>query len=485
MKKIVKRLGAAAAALCLAAISFSFITFAAEGTLAFSDPTAAAGENVTVTARVSTGGAAIGDTAITVTYDTSILKFVSGTNVTGEDGTLQLSGTGDGTSSEASYSMEFTALKEGTASVQATTYTAYLYSDEALNLSLGSASVTIQGGTPVSGAESGSSGKASTGGLQVDVDGKSYTVNVNFSEAAVPNGFTATDMELNGTATKAMVQEQSGQYMFYLEDESGNSDYFLYSTDDGSFTQTEVVDVNTDLSIYLMNHEDKEGLPGEYQETTTDIGGKVFTAWQNTSQQEYYLVYALSSVGSKGYYQYDTTEKTYQRYTVPTVQEEETGNSLTDKVMGFLEKYLTIIMCVVWGVILLLLIIIIILAVKLSHRNQELDDLYDEYGLDAEGGGDGDDVPRVAKKSRQQFAGFSDAKEDEYEDDEYDDEYADDEYDGYDDYDDGYGDDGYEDDDYDEYSDEDGYDEYEEYEEEPVRKSKKKKDDYSMDFIDI
>ena len=119
MKKIVKRLGAAAAALCLAAISFSFITFAAEGTLAFSDPTAAAGENVTVTAKVSTGGAAIGDTAITVTYDTSILKFVSGTNVTGGDGTLQLSGTGDGTSSEASYSMEFTALKEGTASVQA------------------------------------------------------------------------------------------------------------------------------------------------------------------------------------------------------------------------------------------------------------------------------------------------------------------------------------------------------------------------------
>ena len=91
----------------------------------------------------------MGDTDITVTYDPSILKFVSGTNATGGDGTVKLSAKGDGTSMEVSYSMEFTALKEGTATLEVKEYTAYLANDEALNLTLGTSQVTIQGGTPV------------------------------------------------------------------------------------------------------------------------------------------------------------------------------------------------------------------------------------------------------------------------------------------------------------------------------------------------
>lgn len=200
--------------------------------------------------------------------------------------------------------MEFTALKEGTATLEAKEYTAYLANDEALNLTLGTSQVTIQGGTPVSEEEAGENeGQAGSDGLKVTVDGKEYTVNANFSEAVIPKGFTAAETELDGQKTKAMVQETSGQYIFFLQDSDGNSDYFLYSDDDGSFSQTAVVDVNSSLSIFLMEHKDKEGLPEEYKETTTDIGGKVFTAWQNTSEKEYYLVYALSSEGSKGYYQ--------------------------------------------------------------------------------------------------------------------------------------------------------------------------------------
>ena len=355
MEKAFKKIGTAILTLCLTVSCFSFVALAAEGSLQFSDPSAAAGENVTVTAKVISGaeGVAVGDTDITVTYDPSILKFVSGTNATGGDGTVKLSAKGDGTSMEVSYSMEFTALKEGTATLEVKEYTAYLANDEALNLTLGTSQVTIQGGTPVPEEEAGENeGQAGSDGLKVTVDGKAYTVNANFSEAVIPNGFAAADTELDGKKTKAMLQETSGQYIFYLQDSDGNSDYFLYSSDDGSFSQTAVVDVNSSLSIFLMDHKDKEGLPEEYKETTTDIGGKVFTAWQNTSEKEYYLVYALSSEGTKGYYQYDTTEKTYQRYTLPVVEKKESSNTLTDKLTNFINKYMTIILCAVWGVFL-------------------------------------------------------------------------------------------------------------------------------------
>ncbi len=472
MDKLVKKLSSILLMLCLTVSLFPLSVFAADGTLQFSDPSAKAGDSVTVTVKAESGTSAIGDVDITVTYDTSILKFVSGTNATGGDGTLQLSAKGDGTASEVTYSLEFTALKEGTATLQASAYTAYLYNNDSLNLSAGTSTVTIEGGTAVTDTEGDSKeSKASSGSLQVDVDGETYSVNENFSEAAIPKGFTATDMELDGTTTKAMQQETSGQYMFYLDDSEGNSDYFLYSTDDGSFSPTAIVDVNSDVSIYLMNHKDTEGLPSEYQETTTDIEGKIFSAWQNTSQQEYYLVYALSSDGNKGYYQYDTTEGTYQRYVAPVIEKQDSANNLSDKVVNFLEKHLILVMCVLWGVFLLLLIIMIVLGVKLSHRNQELDDLYEEYGLDDDH--DDDNTPTVKKKSREQFAGFDDDdEEDGYDDFE---QYDDEEYDDFDEYE--------EDDEYEEY-DEDEY--QEEYDQKPARKSKKKQeDDYSMDFIDI
>ena len=495
MERIIKRAGAVLLALCLTISCFSMKAYAAEGTLQFSDPSAAAGDKVTVKTKVNAGGAAIGDVDVTVTYDTSILRFESGTNASGGDGTVNLSFKGDGTAQEAEFTMEFTALKEGTTKLQASDYTAYLFNDESLNLVTGDSTVTIEGGTPVTDTDTEKKDvekKASTGGIQVEVDGKTYTVNENFSEAAVPNGFTAVDTELDGKATKAMLQETSGQYMYYLEDSEGNSDYFLYSTDDGSFSQTEAIDVNSNLSIYLMDHKDSEGLPSEYSETTIDIGGKVFTAWNNTDDKTYYLIYALSSAGTKGYYQYDETEQTYQRYTVPAVQQEEkSAGGFTGKVMNMIEKHLIVIMCVVWGVILLLLILIIVLGVKLSHRNQELDDLYDEYGL---GDGEDDNMPRVKNKSRDQFIGFDEDEDDDYED-EYDDfaedDYDEDEYgddsddDDFEDYDDEGYDDYDDDDDFEDYDDDDFFDE--DYEEKPVSRSKKSKkdDDYSVDFIDI
>ena len=62
----------------------------------------------------------------------------------------------------------------------------------------------------------------------------------------------------------------------------------------------------------------------------------------------------------------------------------------------------------------------IIFVIKLVHRNQELDDLYDEYDIPFE---EEEEKPAKKKKSR---------KAEKEPDDEYDDEYED-EYDEYDD----------------------------------------------------
>ena len=125
----------------------------------------------------------------------------------------------------------------------------------------------------------------------------------------------------------------------------------------------------------------------QYQETTLTLNGKEFPAWQNTDNADYYVVYALNADGQKGLYQYDTVDGTYQRYVENTAasSEEESGSSaggLWGRILDFISNFLDIIVIIAAVVFLILLIVLIVTAVKLRHRDLELDDLYDEYGID-------------------------------------------------------------------------------------------------------
>jgi hypothetical protein len=232
-----------------------------------------------------------------------------------------------------------------------------------------------------------------------------------------------------------------------------------------------------------MNYEDKEGFLTDFQETTINVGGKVFTAWNKISDSDYYLVYGLSSDGSKGYYQYDILEETYQRYSVSRTNTNSTSvGAFSAKILNFVEEHLMFLMCAVWGTFLFFLILVIVLGVKLAHRNQELDELYEEYDIDVDDDEDEDEdttrrgknMPKVSQKSRTQFRGFEEDDEDDFSD--FDDEGHLDE-----DYPEDYVEEEFEDD-FDEDDFEDSYSK-------PKRRSRSKQEDdedeFSMNFIDL
>ena len=535
--KTMKRLGTTLALIGMLVFGSVFVVNAAEGTLQFSDPTTKVGEEVTVKVKIATGGAAIGDGDATVTYDTSYLEFKNGENATGGDGKVTLSTTGDGTQSELAYTMVFKALKEGSTTLSVENYTSYLYSDETLNLTTGTATVTIEAGdgTSADGGNVSSSGES----LSVSVNGKDYTLNEDFSEAVIPTGFTEGTVQIDGKDRRAMLMDGSDYCLVYLKDSDGNSDYFLYNTKESAYEPTELVDISDSCTIYLMNHKGSDGLPSKYQETTSDINGKEFTAWQNTSSTDYFLVYALCTDGSEGYYQYDTTQGTYQRYIVPTKAEKASANGVLDKIQDLVNSHFMIVLIVVWAVILVLLLLVIIKSIQVHRRNNELDELYSDVEGGYGGSHDGYEDSYESDASDDEYADDfyeSDASDDEYADDfddeyedDFDDEYDEDEYeddfDGeYDDdeYEDGF-DDEYDEDEYDEDFDDDADDEYDEnfdddeydgdfdedeYDDEfeedensysdaldlegatrqielPKRNAKKEEDDFSLDFINL
>lgn len=380
--KIIKKLATLFLVVCLAVPCFSLVAFAAEGTLMFSDPTTKVGENLEVTVKIQSGAAAIGDGKATVTYDKEALEFISGTNASGGDGKLELSATGNGTETELAYQLQFKALKEGDTTLQVSEYSAYLYSNETLNLTLGTSLVKIEPGTGEA-APSESEKSSETTGIKVTIDGETYTISEAFSEAQIPGGYSETEMSYEGQTIK-VIQNAVGQFMIYLQPESGDAEFFLYNGETAKYSQFEQVFISTDHYILIMQDTTGVALPDTYQKTAITMGDKEFPAWQDTKNSQFYIVNALNNAGVTGLYQYDKDEETYQRFIAPEINEEKEATGKIAKLVEFMKDHLDKFLIGAWAVFLIMLIIIIVIAVKLHRRNSELDELYDEYEIDEE-----------------------------------------------------------------------------------------------------
>ena len=446
MKRL-KKICALLVCLSMAVMLIPSVVHAAGAELRFSDPSTTVGAEVEVTARL-TADTNLDTVNATLTYDTASLRFVSGDGVTANGNQLFLQGSGGSTTSELSWSMHFQALAEGTTRIEVSAASGFTSEGYDLEVVKGNSTITIGPGDPSLIQDTAS---AASGG-SVDINGISYSFSGDFSDALVPEGFTKTEMSYEGQNYPAAIQESSGKYIVYLKNPEGAEDFFLYDPDNGIFSPFYQISISTDRFIILLSEDMSKELPTNLQKTSLMIEGKEFPAWQNIDNAEYYVVYALNSDGKKGFYQYDTIDGTYQRYTVEKEVEEKESSSflggLVDKLRDNLDKAII----GVWCVFLFMLIILIIVSVKLRHRNLELDDLYDEYGIDLDD--EEEDIKpskkdKKDKKDKKSKAASKKKKTDE--DDFYDFDDEDSEYDD----DDGYEDDDYELDDYEEDESED------------------------------
>ena len=388
MRKI-KKLVVTFLAICLMCPGLSVITEAATAELRFADPSTTVGAEVEVKTKLSSVSS-LQSMEATLTYDKSELKFISGDNATAKDGTIKISWTGTGTTAE--FNLKFQALKEGTSNIEVSSATGTATDGSTLEITQGSSAVTIGAGDPSlikddTEDQSEDSKTTVADGPVVKVNGKKYVVGSEFSEELIPDGFKKGEMTFEGSKYTVITQEASGINAMYLtEKSSGDSDFFLYNSDDGSFSPFEEVEIAKDRYIIPLMNDGKLKLSSRYQKTTLTLNGKEFDTWQDTKDAEYYIVYALNSDGEKTTYRYDTTDGTYQKYS-PESQGTTSGNKnngkgLWGKILNFVEEFLDIVVIIAIALFLLVLLMLIVTAIKLRHRDLELDDLYDEYGID-------------------------------------------------------------------------------------------------------
>lgn len=376
-------------AICMICPCLSVITEAATVELRFADPSTTVGAEVDVKTKL-TSASSMQSMEATLTYDKSELRFISGDNATGKDGTIKISWTGSGTTAE--FNLKFQALKEGASNIEVSSATGTAEDGTNLEVTQGSSAVTIGAGDPSLIKEETSTEDTTTStadGAVVKVNGKKYVVTSDFSEEIIPEGFKKGELTFEGSKYSVITQEASGINAMYLtEKDSDDADFYMYNSDDGSFAPFEEVEIAKDRYIIPLMNDGKMNLPSQYQKTTLTLNGKEFDTWQDTKDAEYYIIYALNSDGEKTTYRYDTTDGTYQKYTPESTGSSSSESKLSNgkgiwgKILNFVENFLDIVVIIAIALILLLVLVLIVTAVKLRHRDLELDDLYDEYGID-------------------------------------------------------------------------------------------------------
>lgn len=426
--KLLKKAAGIILAVCLMVPMFGTIVFAADGVLMFSDPSTKVGENVSVDLVVeSSSGENVGSVNVTMSYDPQALEFVGGEGFS-SDGAGILSYTGTGTGSELRATVKFRALLAGNTNVSVTGSSATVSTGETLNLEQGSSAVTVEaaddGSTSAepSGTTAGSASSEATD-IVVTVDGKDYNFSEAFTTTDIPEGYSETTLTFNGDDRKFVVNE-AGVTLGFLVDDSGDGSFFLFNTEDATFRPFAQLTISDTTAIIPLNDPDSVKLPDNYKESELSVQDKQFPVWSDPEESDrYYIIYALNTrTNQEGLYQYDSEDGTYQYIEVPSQTEDKSDKSSLPAGLGFISDNLLPILIAGVLICIVLLILMIVFAVKLVHRNQELDDIYDEYDIPFDDEDESDNDKSVE----------SDDDDDEYDYDEYDyddDDYDDDEYD--------------------------------------------------------
>ena len=423
--KITKRIATLLLTVCLIVPCFSVFVQAADGVIFFTDLETKVGDTFTVTGTVVAKGSVVGDVTVHMSYDTNYIRFMEGDGVNADsNGGLTFQGSGDGSSERLEFTMTFQALQEGSTRMEQGTASVSTYYGDRVDCESGYSDIVIGAGDPgkITDVSEPAGGTGS-----VIIDEEQYTISEEFSELEIPSGFAAAEVSYNGETYQGAVQSLCGLSMLYLVDSAQEGAFWMYDAGENSFSPVEEIMISDEYSIIVYDGRNEVKMPSKYEENEIDINGKTFPVWEDPDRSGFYILYAVNNEGHKSLYIYDSEEHTYQRMETPkTAATENKSVGMWDKIAGFITDYLIWFIVGVGCTLFLALVFLIVLAVKLRHRNLELDDLYDEYGIDSEDENMGNQ-PKASGGSREQLR----KEEHEFDEDyvaevEYEDEYDDD-----------------------------------------------------------
>ena len=258
--------------------------------------------------------------------------------------------------------------------------------------------------------------------VTVDI-GDGRLVTGTYPDDLIPNLFHKENLDLRGTGVECIKFDNGDITLVYTKDASSSDGIpMLYDPVKDAFSDVRIIRGVDDRYIIVLADCDGDIPPG-YTKAVLDWNGQTLTAFMEESvaqgsapqvngvdPADFFLVYAMSSEGNKGWYRYDKNELTYQRYLVSSAITEADPVAATsdteDEAEGILDEYIPrdiqgILLLVCAPLALILLAVTVILAVKVHEYAADYeyyeDDMYEEEEDDEEY------VRNTAKKKKRSY----------------------------------------------------------------------------------
>lgn len=156
------------------------------------------------------------------------------------------------------------------------------------------------------------------GGRDVTVDNVSYTVQSTFSDELLPEGCIKTEAEFNGQPVEVASFEKGALILLYaIATDGGDGAFFIYNS------STEKLQAFVQLysieNRFIVPIEAQDNPPAQFKADKMQWNNSLLPAFvlddcSIENAEAFYLLYAVSNEGERGFYLYDAVEGSYQRF---------------------------------------------------------------------------------------------------------------------------------------------------------------------------
>lgn len=205
-------------------------------------------------------------------------------------------------------------------------------------------------------------------GLSVTIDGANYTVQSVLPEELLPAGCVKTTSSYNSHPVEAALFEKGGLTLLYALEEGGESgEFFVYNEGTGKlqfFVQIYNIENRFIVPIEAQDNPPAQFKAEKMQWNNSYLPAFVLADTSVANADAFYLLYAVSNEGERGFYLYDAMEGTYQRFLNYTGAKTVSVSGETE---GIGKKAVIVI-----AVLVILLIGAILLIVNMVIKNKEM-----------------------------------------------------------------------------------------------------------------
>lgn len=168
----------------------------------------------------------------------------------------------------------------------------------------------------------------------ITLNGHDFNLAATIPTDKVPADFTKTTVNCKGQEVEALQFNMGDVVLVYLTtpDTEVKNTLAVYETQSGNIYQFAKIEMGNGYYIILNPPADAE-VSEQYVASSVEIGEYgAMAAYgnQEPSLSDFYLVYAISNTGNTGWYQYDKSEGTFQRY----VQQTEESSTVDEEAIN-------------------------------------------------------------------------------------------------------------------------------------------------------